>query len=88
MKNEPLVTRITAQVLYIVFTVLLIQFCEYTFDTEFSPEGWCILFYILLQHDWTNARFKKLEGAVERLLKHHGLADVAEEEKDQEIIAG
>ncbi len=88
MKNESLVTRITAQIIYVVFTVLLIQFCEYTLDTEFSPEAWCILFYILLQHDWTIARFKKLDGAVERLLKHHGLADVAEEEKDQKIIAG
>lgn len=88
MKNESLVTRITAQVGYVVFTVLLIQFCEYTLDTEFSPEGWCILFYILLQHDFITNRFTKLEGAVERLLKHHGLADVAEEEKDQEIIAG
>ena len=88
MKNESLVTRITASVGYIVFTVLLIQFCEYTLDTEFSPEGWCILFYILLQHDLTGTRFNKLEGAVERLLKHHGLADVAKEEKDQKIIAG
>jgi hypothetical protein len=88
MKNEPLVTRITVAVVRIVFTVLLIQFCQYTLDTKFSPEGWCILFYILLQHDFTSARFKKLEGAVERLLKHHGLTDVAEEEKDQEIIAG
>ena len=88
MKNEPLVARIITQVFYVVFTVLLIQFCEYTLDTEFSPEGWCILFYILLQHDWSIARFKKLDGAVERLLEHHGLTDVAEEEKDQKIIAG